>query len=125
MVSGSTVDVAGNANIAAGVVVVAHSGALWIAEEQINEVLNRYTILPLEKGLTAARFNGINGIMGDVEGALVFFDDVILMTYGSSDHRYQASEVMRQVGEARYETRGALFLERGHVSSWSYALQRA
>ena len=26
--------------------------------------------------------------------------------------------------DVRYETRGALFLDGGHVSSWSYGLQR-
>jgi hypothetical protein len=125
VISGSTVDVAGNPNIAVGTLAVVRSGELWIADEQVNEVQNRYTILPLEAGATATRFNGVNGIMGEVEGALVYFEDVILMTYRSSDGHYHGCDAIRPGGDGSYATRGALFLDGGHVSSWSYVLQRA
>lgn len=123
VVSGSTVDVAGNPNIAVGVIVVTRSGELWIADEQVNEVTNRYTILPLADGATATRFNGVNGVMGEVGGALVFFEDLVLMTYSSTDGHYHGCEALRRIGDTRYDTRGALFLDGGHVSSWSYVLQ--
>lgn len=123
--SGSTVDVAGNPNIAIGLAVVTHSGELWILEEQVNELQSRYTILPLANGATATRFNGVSGVMGELEGSMVFFDDLILLTYTSSDGRYHGCEALRMLDGDRYETRGALFLEQGHVSSWSYVLARA
>jgi hypothetical protein len=125
LISGSTVDVAGNPNIAIGALEITHSGELWIAEELVNELQNRYTILPLANGATATRFNGVNGVMGEVGGSIVFFDDLILMTYRSADGRYHGCEALRRSGDARYDTRGALFLDEGHVSSWSYVLQRA
>jgi hypothetical protein len=124
-ISGSTVDVAGNPNIAIGLAVVTHSGALWILEEQVNELQNRHTILPLENGATATSFTGVNGVMGELHGAFVFFDDIILCTYASDDGAFQSIESLRRLAEDRYETRGALFRDRGHVSSWSYFLQRA
>ncbi len=124
-ISGSVVDVAGNPNIAIGLAVVTHSGELWILEEQVNELQNRYTILPLAKGATATGFNGVNGVMGELRGSFVFFDDLILLTYTSADGRYHGTEALRMLDEDRYETRGALFLDGGHVSSWSYVLQRA
>ena len=125
VISGSTVDVAGNPNIAVGALVVTRSGELFVVDEQLNEVRNQYTVLPLADGATATRFNGVNGVMGEVEGALVFFEDLILMTYASSDGRYHGCEALRRRSAAEYDTRGALFLEGGHVSSWSYVLQRA
>lgn len=123
-ISGSTIDVAGNPNIAIGLLVVSRSGDLWIAEEQLNELQSRWTILPLETGASATRFNGVSGVMGEIEGALVFFDDVILLTYGSTDGAYRALESLRMLSDDQYETRGALFRDGGHVSSWSYTLAR-
>ena len=124
-ISGSVVDVAGNPNIAIGMAVVTHSGELWILEEQVNELQNRYTILPLANGATATSFNGVNGVMGELRGAFVFFDDQILLTYTSDDGHFHGCESLRMLDEGRYETRGALFRDGGHVSSWSYTLQRA
>lgn len=124
-ISGSVVDVAGNPNIAIGMAVVTHCGALWILEEQVNEVQNRYTILPLANGATATSFNGGNGVMGELRGSFVFFDDQILLTYTSADGHFHGCESLRMLDEGRYETRGALFRDGGHVSSWSYTLQRA
>ncbi|HYO78614.1 MAG TPA: hypothetical protein VE010_19295 [Thermoanaerobaculia bacterium] len=124
-IAGSIVDVAGNPNIAIGLAVVTHSGALWILEEQVNELLNRYTILPLAAGATATNFNGVNGVMGELRGAFIFFDDLILLTYTSTDGVFHGTESLRMLDQSRYETRGALFRDGGHVSSWSYTLQRA
>lgn len=123
-ISGSIVDVAGNPNIAIGLAVVTHSGDVWILEEQVNELQNRYTILPLANGATATAFTGLNGVMGELKGSFVFFEDVILLTYVSTDGHFQGVEALRRLDEHRYETRGALFRDGGHVSSWSYALQR-
>lgn len=124
-ISGSTIDVAGNPNIAVGLLVVSRSGDLWIAEEQINELQSRLTILPPENGASTTRFNGVSGVMGEIDGALAFFDDIILMTYGSDDGAFRGVESLRILDEDRYETRGALFRDGGHVSSWSYVLARA
>lgn len=122
---GSVVDVAGNPNLTVGLAVVTHSGDLWILEEQVNELQNRHTILPLAHGATATAFNGVNGVMGELRGSFVFFDDVILLTYASNDGHYHSCEALRMLEADRYETRGALFRDGGHVSSWSYVLQRA
>jgi hypothetical protein len=84
-----------------------------------------YTILPLANGATATSFNGVNGVMGELRGAFVFFDDQILLTYTSDDGHFHGCESLRMLDEDRYETRGALFRDGGHVSSWSYTLQRA
>ncbi len=124
-IQGSIIDVAGNPNIAIGLAVVTHSGELWILEEQVNELQNRYTILPLESGASATSFNGVNGVMGELRGAFVFFEDVILLTYTSYDGHFHGCESLRMLDAGRYETRGALFRDAGHVSSWSYVLQRA
>jgi hypothetical protein len=124
-ISGSIIDVAGNPNIAIGLAVVTHSGALWILEEQVNELQNRYTILPLAEGASATSFNGVNGVMGELRGAFVFFDDLILLTWTSDDGTFHGVESVRMLDPDRYETRGALFRDAGHVSSWSYVLQRA
>ncbi|HEX2061674.1 MAG TPA: hypothetical protein VHK90_13115 [Thermoanaerobaculia bacterium] len=124
-ISGSTIDVAGNPNIAVGLLVVSRSGELWIAEEQLNELQTRLTILPLENGASTTRFNGVSGVMGEVDGALAFFDDIILTTYGSKDGAFRGIESLRMLDDDRYETRGALFRDGGHVSSWSYMLTRA
>jgi hypothetical protein len=124
-ISGSTVDVAGNPNIVIGYVVVVHDGRKWIVEEQINESVNRYEAEPLPAGATATRLDGTNGAIGAVTGAYVFFEDVILATYRSTDGHYAGVESMRMIDADRYQTRGALFLDDGHVSSWSLVLQRA
>ncbi len=124
-ISGSTIDVAGNPNIAIGLLVVSRSGALWIAEEQLNELQSRWTILPLENGASTTRFNGVSGVMGELEGALAFFEDIILLTYESIDGDFRGVESMRILDGDRYESRGALFRDGGHVSSWSYVLTRA
>jgi hypothetical protein len=124
-ISGSIIDVAGNPNIAIGLAVVTHSGALWILEEQVNELQNRYTILPLSEGASVTSFNGVNGVMGELRGAFVFFDESILLTWTSDDGTFHGIESLRMLDADRYETRGALFRDAGHVSSWSYVLQRA
>jgi hypothetical protein len=59
-----------------------------------------------------------------VQGAYAFFENLILSSYRSDDGGYAASEVFQQVGEDRYDVRGALFLHGGHVSSWSLTMQR-
>lgn len=122
-ISGSTIDVAGNPNIAIGLLVVTRSGDLWIAEEQVNELQSRWMILPLETGASTTRFNGVSGVLGEIDGHLAFFEDVILLTYGSTEFR--GIESVRLLDADRYETRGALFRDHGHVSSWSYVLTRA
>jgi hypothetical protein len=123
-ISGSTVDVAGNPNIAIGYAVVTHEGDRWIIEEHINEVGTHYQIptVPAEAG--AAAFKGSSGIAGTFTGDFAFFADVILATWRSDDKNYVSIESFRMLGEDRYETRGALFMNGGHVSSWSYGLQR-
>ncbi len=123
-ISGSTVDVTGNPNIAVGYAVVTHEGDRWIIEEHINEVGNHYQIptVPAEAG--AAAFKGSSGIAGTFTGDFAFFADVILATWRSDDKNYVSVESFRMLAEDRYETRGALFMNGGHVSSWSYGLQR-
>jgi hypothetical protein len=123
-ISGSVIDVAGNANIAIGIAVITRSGNLFIFEEQVNELQTRYTILPLERGANMTAFNGVNGVMGELKGSLIFFDDLILLTYTSVDGVFHGCEALRLLEEGRYETRGALFRDGGHVSSWSYTLER-
>ena len=124
-ISGSTIDVAGNANIAIGFAVVTHDGAHWVIEEHINELGTRYDIPTVPAVASAAPFKGSSGIAGSIKGAFAFFDDVILATWHSDDGKYVSVESLRMLSDDRYETRGALFLNGGHVSSWSYALQRA
>ena len=124
-ISGSTVDVAGNPNIVVGFVIVAHSDGVWIIDEQINESENQYEATPLVPGATATSFRGTNGALGLISGAYVFFEDLILTTYRSDDARYAGFEASRLMDADRYECRGALFLDGGHVSSWSLTLLRA
>lgn len=124
-ITGSTVDVAGNPNIVVGFVIVAHRNDVWIIDEQINESENQYEAAPLTPDATATSFRGTNGVLGLISGAYVFFEDVILTTYRSDDARYAGVEASRLMDADRYECRGALFLDGGHVSSWSLTLQRA
>jgi hypothetical protein len=124
-IAGSTIDVAGNANVAIGFAVVTHEGTLWTIEEHINEVGTRYEIPTVAANAPAAAFKGSSGIAGTIKGDFAFFDDLILATWRSDDGKYVSVESFRMLGDDRYETRGALFLNGGHVSSWSYVLQRA
>jgi hypothetical protein len=124
-ISGSTVDVAGNPNIVVGFLVVTHDCGKWLVDEQINESTNRYEAEPLAAGATATEFDGNNGAIGAITGAYVFFEDVILTTYRSADGHYSGIESVRMLDDDRYESRGALFLDDGHVSSWSLTLQQA
>jgi hypothetical protein len=124
-ISGSTIDVAGNANIAIGYAVVTHDGAHWTIEEHINELGTRYDVPTVPSTAAAAPCKGTSGIAGAFEGAFAFFEDVILATWRSHDGKYASIESLRQLADDRYETRGALFLSGGHVSSWSYTLLRA
>ena len=120
--AGSTVDVAGNANIVVGVIAVTHGEATWIVEEQVNELRSRYEVTPLEAGATAAPFTGVSGLFGPMRGSYVFFDDIILLAYRSDDGRYTGLESMRRVAPERYESRGTLLLDGAHVSSWSLTM---
>lgn len=124
-IAGSTIDVAGNANIAIGYAVVTHEGAHWVIEEHINEVGTRYDIPTVDSSAPAAPFKGTSGVAGAFTGAFAFFEDVILATWRSDDGTYFSAGSYRVLAEDLYETRGALFLNGGHVSSWSYVLQRA
>lgn len=124
-ISGSTIDVAGNANIAIGYAVVTHEGAHWTIEEHINELGTRYEIPTVPSTAAAVSCKGSSGVGGAFEGAFAFFEDVILATWRSDDRKYTSVESLRMLDDDRYETRGALFLNGGHVSSWSYVLQRA
>ncbi len=123
-ISGSTIDVAGNANIAIGFVEIVRDGDRMRLEEQINELQSRYDITPLAKGAPATTFTGVSGLLGALHGSFVFFEDVILLTYRSDDRRYQGLEALRCIDEDTYQTRGAMFLNDAHVSSWSYVLSR-
>ena len=122
-IEGSTIDVAGNPNIMIGFALVTHDES-WIFEEELNESQNRYVIAPLTPGIAATCFTGMNGIVGEVHGSFAFFEDLILLMYGSDDGHYQACEALRKMDDDRYDARGALFLDGGHVSSWSLTLQR-
>lgn len=124
-ISGSTVDVAGNANIAIGYAVVTHEGAHWTIEEHINELGTRYDIPTVPAIAPAAPFKGTSGVAGAIKGGFAFFEDVILASWRSDNDKYTSVESFRMLDDDRYETRGALFLNGGHVSSWSYMLTRA
>ena len=122
-ITGSTVDVAGNPNAMIGYATITH-GESWIVEEQLNENASRYDVRPLSDGLPATTFTGTHAIMGPVQGAYAFFEDMILASYRSDDGDYSASEVFRRIDDERFDVRGALFLHGGHVSSWSLTMQR-
>lgn len=117
-ITGSTVDVAGNPNALIGYASVIH-GESWDVEEQLNENASLYDVRPLGHGMPATTFTGTHAIMGPVQGAYAFFENMILSTYRSDSGDYLATEVYRQVREDCYEVCGALFLHGGHVSSWS------
>jgi hypothetical protein len=117
-ISGSMIDVAGNPNVMIGYAIVTH-GAQWIIEEELNENTSRFAVAPIGEDRNATTFTGVDGIAGEVNGTFAVFDDVILSTYRSDDGQYTASEVFLRRAEDRYEVRGALFLNGGHVSSWS------
>jgi hypothetical protein len=123
-ITGSTIDVAGNPNALIGYATVTHEEKSWIVQEQLNENGSRYDVRPLADGMPATTFTGTHAIMGPVQGAYAFFENLILSSYRSDDGGYAASEVFQQVGEDRYDVRGALFLHGGHVSSWSLTMQR-
>jgi hypothetical protein len=120
---GSTVDVAGNPNAMLGYAVVTH-GESWEVHEQLNENPSRYDVRPPAIGMPATTFTGTHAILGNVQGAYAFFEDVILSSYRSDDGDYSASEVFRRIADDRYVVHGALFLHGGHVSSWSLTMQR-
>ncbi|HVE72764.1 MAG TPA: hypothetical protein VNI54_15470 [Thermoanaerobaculia bacterium] len=79
---------------------------------------------PPSVGLPATTFTGTHAIMGPVQGAYAFFEDMVLATYRSDDGDYAATEVFRRIDDDNYDVRGALFLHGGHVSSWSLTMQR-
>ena len=120
---GSTIDVAGNPNAMIGFAVVSH-GDDWAVEEQLNENASRYDVRPPGSGMPATTFTGAHAIMGNVQGAYAFFEDMILSSYRSDNGEYAASEIFRRIDDDRYEVRGALLLHGGHVSSWSLTMQR-
>lgn len=122
-IAGSTVDVAGNPNAMIGFAIVTHGDA-WTVEEQINEQQTRYSVVPHEDGAPATTFTGNNSVAGEVHGGFAIFEDIILSTYRSDDRHYVACEAYRRIDDDRYETSGALFLDGGHVSSWSLTLRR-
>jgi hypothetical protein len=122
-IGGSMIDVVGNATVMTGYAVVTHTDQ-WIVEEQINESMNRYAIVPPVEDRAATVFTGANGITGEVNGTLAFFDDLILSTYHSDDGHYSASEAFRRLDDDRYQWRGALFYDGGHVSNWSLEMRR-
>jgi hypothetical protein len=123
VISGSTIDVAGNPNVMIGYAIVTH-GAQWIVDEELNENTSRFAIAPVGEDRAATTFTGMDGICGEVNGTFAFFDDVVLSTYRSDDGQYTASEVFLRRAADCYEVRGALFLNGGHVSSWSLTLTR-
>ena len=123
-ISGSAIDVAGNPNVMIGYALITH-GESWVIEEEINENTSRYQVAPLGDDKAATTYTGVDGIAGEVSGTLAFFEDLILSTYRSDEGKYYASEVYLRKSEDQYEVRGALFLQGGHVSSWSLTLTRA
>jgi hypothetical protein len=123
-ISGSTIDVAGNPNFMIGFAVVTHEES-WTIEEQLNENPSRYSVTPPAPGEHAAIFNGHHAILGNVQGGFALFDDIIVSTYRSDDGQYVSSEVFRRIEDDNYECKGALYLNGGHVSSWTLLLHRA
>ncbi|HEY0370816.1 MAG TPA: hypothetical protein VGD79_02375 [Thermoanaerobaculia bacterium] len=124
-ISGSTIDVAGNPNVMVGYAIVTRGKDGWTIDEELNENTSCFTIAPLTDDRNATTFTGRDGISGEVHGTFAFFDDVILCAYHSEDSGYMASEVFVRKAEDCYEARGALFLNGGHVSSWSLTLTPA
>lgn len=123
-VAGSTIDVVGNANVMIGFAVVRHEVDRWIIEGQTNELANVYEIVPLHAGESTTTFRCTHPVFGELRGHLAFFEDVILATWHSTDGHYHATEWLHRLAPDRYENRGALFLDDGHVSSWASALTR-
>jgi hypothetical protein len=124
-ISGSTVDVAGNPNVLIGYAIVTHADGEWVVDEELNENTSRFAVTPPGDDRNATAFTGRDGISGAVRGTFAFFDDMILSTYRSDDSHYAASEVFLRKADDCYEVRGALFLDGGHVSSWSLTLTPA
>jgi hypothetical protein len=123
-ITGSTIDVAGNPNALIGFATIVHGEESWDVQEQLNENASRYDVRPPRTGLPATTFTGSHAIMGPVQGAYAFFEDMVLSSYRSDDGAYAATEVFRMVDDDRCDVRGALFLHGGHVSSWSLTMQR-
>ena len=122
--AGTMVDTVGNPDVAAGWSVIRHDASGWHIEGRLNQVETRYDVLPIPHAETATSWLCENSAMGTLFGAFAFFDDLILSTFRSEDDRYLGCESMRMIDEDTYECRGALFLDRGHVSSWSMLLKR-
>jgi hypothetical protein len=121
---GTLIDTAGNANVAVGWFVVMHQSDKWTIEAQMNEFHNTYEVIPRKADAAAIPWTSVNPPIGNLKGWFALFEDTILSSFLSDDGRYSGSEAMRMVDADTYDVRGALYLDNGHVSSWSTVLKR-
>ncbi len=121
---GTTIDTAGNANVAVGWFVVVHQKDKWTIEAQMNEFHNTCEVIPRKADAAAMPYASVNPALGKFKGWFALFEDTILSSFQSEDGRYTGSEAMRMIDADTYDVRGALYLDNGHVSSWSTVLKR-
>ena len=128
---GQYTDESGLSILAEGHSKITHQKSIWINESFLRllqgekaELRNTCEIIPFKNGATAANWKSRNALLGTLFGRFIIVADTILSTYKSESSEYSGVEVLTQVNEAAYTSRG--FAMRGDriLSSWAVNLEK-
>lgn len=109
--------------------VITHMQDVWINEGYMRikadtplEFQNRYEIEPFKPGMDHTVWKSLNPDLSPLTGKFVIVEDAIISTFTSEDGQFNGTEVLVQVSEKEYRSRGCLFMHDQRLSSWAVRL---
>lgn len=116
---GSTVNMEGESR-------TLHTPSTWVNEGYIRlfmkdspvQLDNRYEIVPFDKNKPHTSWRSFNPVLGVFTGKFVAVEETLISTFSSKDNEYSGAEVLIQLSETHYRSRGFVFKRDERMSSW-------
>jgi len=111
--------------------VITHQKSVWINEGFMRlsegdkaEFRNSYEIIPFKKEETSTNWKSRNPILGTLFGRFTIVADTIISTYKSESNEYSGVEILMQVNETTYKSRGFAVKGDRMLSAWTVTLEK-
>lgn len=104
-----------------------HTRSSWVTEGFVRLLMkdapvqfdNRYEIVPFENDKSYTTWKSFNPSLGNFSGRFVVVDDTLISTFTSKDNEYSGAEILVQISDTHYRSRGFVFKGNEKMSSWS------
>lgn len=104
-----------------------HARSSWVTEGYVRLLMkdapvqfdNRYEITPFDKEKNYTTWKSFNPALGAFSGRFVVVEDTLISTFTSKDNEYSGAEILIQISEMHYRSRGFVFKKEERMSSWA------